>query len=30
MNVEIGAVAALFPVKEYINGTAVAVYHDLS
>ncbi len=26
MNVEIGAEAALFPVKEYINGIAVAVY----
>ncbi len=25
MNVEIRAEAALFPVKEYINGTAVAV-----
>ncbi len=25
MNVEIGAEAALFPEKEYINGTAVAV-----
>jgi hypothetical protein len=24
MNVEIGAEAALFPEKEYINGTAVA------
>jgi hypothetical protein len=27
MNVEIGAEAALFPEKEYINGIAVAV-HD--
>ncbi len=26
MNVEIGAVAALFPEKKYINGIAVAVY----
>jgi hypothetical protein len=26
MNVEIGAEAAQFPEKEYINGTAVAVY----
>ncbi len=26
MNVEIGAEAALFPGKEYINGIAVAVY----
>jgi hypothetical protein len=26
MNVEIGADAALFPEKEYINGIAVAVY----
>jgi hypothetical protein len=26
MNVEIGAKAALFPEKEYINGIAVAVY----
>ncbi len=26
MNVEIGAAAALFPEKEYINGIAVAVY----
>jgi hypothetical protein len=25
MNVEIGAQAALFPEKEYINGIAVAV-----
>jgi hypothetical protein len=25
MNVEIGAEAALFPEKEYINGMAVAV-----
>jgi hypothetical protein len=25
MNVEIGAEAALFPEKEYINGIAVAV-----
>jgi len=25
MNVEIGAEAALFPEKEYIDGTAVAV-----
>ncbi len=27
MNVEIGAKAALFPEKEYINGLAVAVYN---
>jgi hypothetical protein len=26
MNVEIGAAAALFPEKEYINGIAVAVH----
>jgi hypothetical protein len=26
MNVEIGAEAAKFPEKEYINGIAVAVY----
>jgi hypothetical protein len=26
MNVEIGAEAALFPKKEYINGIAVAVW----
>jgi hypothetical protein len=26
MNVEIGAEAALFPEKEYINGIFVAVY----
>ncbi len=26
MNVEIGAEAALFPEKQYINGIAVAVY----
>jgi hypothetical protein len=26
MNVEIGAEAALFPEKEYINGMAVAVH----
>jgi hypothetical protein len=26
MNVEIGAEAALFPGKEYINGIAVAVF----
>jgi hypothetical protein len=26
MNVEIGAEAALFPVKEYISGIFVAVY----
>jgi hypothetical protein len=26
MNVEIGAEAALFPEKEYINGIAFAVY----
>ncbi len=29
MNVEIGAEAALFPEKEYINGIAVAVYAKL-
>jgi hypothetical protein len=28
MNVEIGAEAALFPEKEYINGFAVAVWGD--
>jgi hypothetical protein len=28
MNVEIGAEAALFPEKEYINGIAVAVCID--
>jgi hypothetical protein len=28
MNVEIGAEAALFPEKEYINGIAVAVYKN--
>ncbi len=27
MNVEIGAEAAQFPEKEYINGIAVAVYN---
>ncbi len=27
MNVEIGAEAALFPEKEYINGIAVAMYY---
>jgi hypothetical protein len=26
MNVEIGAEAALFPEKEYVNGIAVAVW----
>jgi hypothetical protein len=26
MNVEIGAEAALFPEKEYVNGIAVAVH----
>jgi hypothetical protein len=26
MNAEIGAEAALFPEKEYINGIAIAVY----
>jgi hypothetical protein len=30
MNVEIGAEAALFPEKEYINGIAVAVYAILN
>ncbi len=30
MNVEIGAEAALFPEKEYINGIAVAVYNNCS
>jgi hypothetical protein len=30
MNVEIGAEAALFPEKEYINGIAVAVYATLA
>jgi hypothetical protein len=29
MNVEIGAEAALFPEKEYINGIAVAVWAPL-
>jgi hypothetical protein len=29
MNVEIGAEAALFPEKEYINGIAVAVHPTL-
>jgi hypothetical protein len=29
MNVEIGAEAALFPEKEYINGIFVAVYDVL-
>ncbi len=29
MNVEIGAEAAQFPEKEYINGIAVAVYCTL-
>jgi hypothetical protein len=29
MNVEIGAEAAQFPEKEYINGIAVAVYPPL-
>jgi hypothetical protein len=29
MNVEIGAEAALFPEKEYINGITVAVYREL-
>ncbi len=29
MNVEIGAEAAQFPEKEYINGIAVAVYQLL-
>jgi hypothetical protein len=28
MKVEIGAEAALFPEKEYINGIAVAVFHS--
>jgi hypothetical protein len=27
MNVEIGAEAAQFPEKEYINGIAIAVYY---
>ncbi len=30
MNVEIGAEAALFPEKEYINGIAVAVPHGVA
>ncbi len=30
MNVEIGAEAALFPEKEYINGIAVAVWAQIS
>jgi hypothetical protein len=29
MNVEIGAEAALFSEKEYINGIAVAVYNKI-
>jgi hypothetical protein len=29
MNVEIGAEAAQFPEKEYVNGIAVAVYRKL-
>ena len=29
MNVEIGAEAAQFPEKEYINGIAVAVYASM-
>jgi hypothetical protein len=29
MNVEIGAEAALFPEKEFINGIAVAVKHEI-
>jgi hypothetical protein len=29
MNVEIGAEAALFPEKEYINGIAVAVHQGV-
>jgi hypothetical protein len=28
MNVEIGAEAALFPEKEYINGIAIAVWGE--
>ncbi len=28
MNVEIGAEAAQFPEKEYINGIAIAVWGD--
>jgi hypothetical protein len=30
MNVEIGAEAALFPEKEYINGIAVAVWQQIA
>jgi hypothetical protein len=30
MNVEIGAEAAQFPEKEYVNGIAVAVYNTYS
>jgi hypothetical protein len=30
MNVEIGAEAAQFPEKKYINGIAVAVQHTLA
>ncbi len=30
MNVEIGAEAAQFPEKEYVNGIAVAVYVRVS
>jgi hypothetical protein len=29
MNVEIGAEAALFPEKEYINGITFAVWEEL-
>ncbi len=29
MNVEIGAEAAQFPEKEYVNGIAFAVFHNL-
>jgi hypothetical protein len=30
MNVDIGAEAAQFPEKEYINGIAIAVYSSLN
>jgi hypothetical protein len=29
MNVEIGAEAALFPEKEYINGISIAVWKNI-
>ncbi len=30
MNVEIGADAAQFPEKEYLNGIAFAVHHEVT